>query len=189
MTPGRWGPPRSRGEERLLLLPAGYEAGRLSRGSRPLRPGRGKVCSDDAEDPLLHAVRQLGHVLRDRVAALLERVDGLLQVAAALAQFALDADAGFADLALEPVAGRGAAALEAAQLGLGLRRRAVAGDRVAGGRDNPVAGDQGGADGDQHGALGVVAEHIDGVTRRDFGLAHGRLGLVDRAWRGGFRLR
>jgi hypothetical protein len=32
VTRGRWGPPAGRGEERVLLLPAGYEAGRLTRG-------------------------------------------------------------------------------------------------------------------------------------------------------------
>ena len=43
-------------------------------------------------------------------------------------------------------------------------RRGVARDRVADARDDAVAGDQGGADGDQHGALGVVAEHA-GASR------------------------
>ncbi len=130
--------------------------------------------SDQIEDALLDTVRQLGDVLGDGVAVLLEACYGLLEFTSALAQFTLEADAGFADLALEPVAGGVATALEATQLGLSLGGRTVARDRVVDGRDDPFAGDQGGANGDQDRALGVVAEYVDRVPRR-------RLGLVDRA--------
>ena len=99
----------------MLLLPAGYEAGRLSRCSGLSRSGGGgRVRSDEAQDALLNAVRQLGDVLRNRIAPILQAADGLLQLTPTMAQFALDADTGFADLALEPVASRVAAALEAA---------------------------------------------------------------------------
>src|SRR5438874_1231125 len=79
---------------------------------------------------------------------------------AALAQFALDADAGFADLALEALASGDAAALEPFELLLCLARRGHRLDGVAHARDDAVAGDQRGADGDQHGALGVVADDL-----------------------------
>src|SRR6266481_3742856 len=88
----------------------------------PSRAGEG-VGSDQAEDALLHPVGQLRHavgelgaVLGDGLAA---RVDRLLDLAPALAEFPLDADARFADLALEPVAGGDATPLEASQLRLG----------------------------------------------------------------------
>ena len=54
--------------------------------------------------PVGNAVGELGAVLGDGVATLLEVADRFLDLAAALAQFALDADAGFTDLALKPVA-------------------------------------------------------------------------------------
>ena len=79
-------------------------------------------------------------------------------LAAALAHFTLHAHARFAHLALEAFAGGGAAALEAAQLGLGPGRRRIAGNRLVDARHHAVACGQRGADGDQHGALGVVAE-------------------------------
>ena len=124
-------------------------------------------------------------VLRDRLAPVVDLADrGLdrtaalaqfaLDAATALAQFALDAHAGFANLALEAVARGDAATLEAAQLRLGLGRRRVGRDRVAHARDDTVAGDQGGADRDQHGALGVVADELAGVARR--ALERGALG-------------
>ena len=53
-----------------------------------------------------------------------------LDLATALAQFTLDAHAGFAHLALEAFAGGDAAALEAAQLSLGLGGRGVGRERV-----------------------------------------------------------
>ena len=60
-------------------------------------------------------------------------------------------------------------------------RRGVRGDRVVHARDDAVAGDQRGADGDQHRALGVVAEHVRRLARRGLRLRDGRLGLVGRA--------
>ncbi len=44
--------------------------------------------------------------------------------------------------------------------------------------DDPVAGDQGGPDGDQHGALGVVAEHVRGLAGGGFALADRGLSRV-----------
>src|SRR5207244_6074132 len=102
----------------------------------------------------------------------------------ALAQLTLEANARFADLPLEAVAGRRAAALEAAQLLLGLGRGRVRGERVADRRDDPVTRDQGGADGNQHGPLGVVAHQRGGVARGRLGLLDGGLALVHGAGAG-----
>src|SRR5271167_5114988 len=161
---GRWGPSRGSREERVLLLPADMRPAdrpdhRLARCPRssPARGG-GSVGSDEAEDPLLHTSGEVGNALGGGVATLLQIAHGPLDLAAALAQFALNADAGFTNLALDPVAGGHAAPLESAQLCLGLGGGPIARDRVVDARDQPVTGDQGGADGDQDGALGVVAE-------------------------------
>src|SRR6516164_3008640 len=111
--------PRIEGGE-VLLLPAEYVADRLSRG-RSLQAGRGKLRGielDEADDPLLDAAGDLGSVLGDGVAPVFQVADAFLDLAAPLAQFALEAHARFAHLALEAFAGGGAAALEAAQLGL-----------------------------------------------------------------------
>ena len=69
---GRWGPPRESREERVLLLPAGYEADRLSR-YRSLQAGRGKLmCSDQAGDSLLDLAGEVAAVLRHGVTTLFE---------------------------------------------------------------------------------------------------------------------
>src|ERR1019366_2089543 len=193
VTSGRWGPPAGRGRRgcyycRRDMRPTDFPDHRLRRRCpRPLLTGSGEGWwkSDQAEDALLDLVGQLGHlggalaaVLGDRVATVLELVDRALDRAAALTQFALDAHTGFANLALEAVAGGDAAALEPFQLRLGLRRRGVGRDRFAHARDDAFTGDEGGADRDQHSTLGVVAEHAGRLTRGGLGLAHGRLGLV-----------
>src|ERR1700723_4006107 len=107
-------------------------------------PRRGKLVSalDQAEHALLDAVGKVSTVFQpgthsafDLALSLLDLGLGLIdlrgetlsdalaaaiKLTAALAQFALDARTGLAHLALEPVAGGGSAALEFAQLGLGL---------------------------------------------------------------------
>src|SRR5262245_27207158 len=121
--------PRIEGGE-VLLLPAEYVADRLSRGPS-LQAGAGEGCGielDDVGEPLLDAVGELGSVLGDRLAPVFQVADGSLDLAATLAQFTLDTHARFAHLALEAFAGGDAAALEAAQLGLGPGRRRVAGN-------------------------------------------------------------
>ena len=82
--------------------------------------GGGSVGSDEAEDPLLNTIGELWNALGGRVAPLLQIAHGPLDLPATLAQFALDADASFTNLTLDPVAGGHAAALEPAQLRLGL---------------------------------------------------------------------
>src|ERR1041385_6206570 len=108
------------------------------RGPRSLRTGswEARCRSDEADDALLDLARKVLAVLDDRVAALFEVRDRSLNLATALAQFALDAHAGFAHLALEAVAGRRAAPLEATELGLGLTRGRVVRDRVVDRRDD-----------------------------------------------------
>src|ERR1700685_2332678 len=119
MTRGRWGPPAGRGRRgcyscRRDMRPADSPAGPTLSGR-----GRGKgLGSDEAEDALLDSVGQIGAVL-DRALDLRlgllhlrgEALGALLELATALTQFALKAHAGFADLALETVAGGRAAAL------------------------------------------------------------------------------
>ena len=83
---------------------------------------------NEAQDAILDGVCKLGHapvgdvapVLGDRVAAAFEVADAFLDPAAALAQFALEADTRFADLALQTVAGGRAPALEATEVTLDL---------------------------------------------------------------------
>ncbi len=75
------GAARGSREERVLLLPAGYEAGRLS-ACGPLQAGRGSsLRSDQAQDPLLDLAGQLGDAvgeIRDQLG------DAVRQIAAAL---------------------------------------------------------------------------------------------------------
>ena len=141
---------------------------------RPLRPGRGK-CVSAAQTRLrirsctslaISGTRPARSVpfLANASRRSSSFVDAALDDAPARAQLALDAHARFADLALEAVARGHAAALEAPQLGLGLGGRGVGGDRVGHAGDDAVAGEQGGAHGDQHGALGVVADHGGAVV-------------------------
>src|ERR1035437_198399 len=151
MTRGRWGPPASRGRRGCYYCRRDMRSADFPASASPDRAGEG-VGLDEGQNPVLDLVRQLGHavgqlgaVLRDRVTTVLEvadrAVDRALDRPAALTQFALDAYARFAHLALEAVAGGDAAALEATQLRLGLRGRRVGRDGVADARHHAVAGD------------------------------------------------
>src|SRR5205814_10626380 len=99
---------------------------------------------DTAEDALLESrgqfVGQVGAVLGDGVAPVLQLAHRALDLAPAPAQLALDAHARFAHLAFEPVASGGAATLEVAQLRPRLGRRRVAGDRAVDAREHAIAG-------------------------------------------------
>jgi len=146
-------------EERVLLLPARYEAGRPS-NSGLSGPKRGS-SSSAARDACMRArdgrVRSVSDEIQD---ALLDTACELLAVAPALAHLALDAGAGLAhlafdsyaclaDLALEAIAGGVAASLELTQLRVCLRWCPEGADRVVHAGDDLFASDKGGADGDQ----------------------------------------
>ncbi len=79
---GCGGPPRRLREERVLLLPARYEAGRLSRARGLLDPRRGKLAarSDEAEHALLHAAGQVGALLQARTQRIFDLRLGLLDL-------------------------------------------------------------------------------------------------------------
>src|SRR5438128_3718319 len=141
----------------------------------PSRTGQARALSlNEAQDAFLDSAGKLGHppvgevapVLGDGVATAFEIADAFFDAAAALAQFALEADARFADLAFETVARGCATPLEAPELGLRPRGCGVVGDGVVDAREHAVARDQRGADGYQQRALGVVAEGGDGQLGR-----------------------
>ena len=143
--------------------------------------------SHETEDSLLQAICEVGAIVQagphgvfDLALGLLDLRLGLLhlrgealgevltpavELAAALAQFALHAGAGFADLALEAGTGGAAAALEFTQLRLGLGGGGVAREHVAHARQNLFASHERSADGDQDDAFRVVANEIHGAAR------------------------
>ena len=169
MTRGRWGPPAGRGRRgcyycRRDMRPADFPASPAS----PVRAGEGLAqtrlrmrswtlsrLGGSSGTRLARSLPFLASVSRRSSRSLTRALDH----ATALAQFTLDAHARFADLALEAVAGgrrrgaRSGAAAPASWCSMSTSRR-VSLTLV----DDAVTGDQGGADGDQHGALGVVAE-------------------------------
>ena len=121
----------------MLLLPADMrpaDSPSTPFGGAPALsgPGRGKVVWSQTRLRMRSWTRlaRSGTFLATASRRSSQIAHGPLYPAATLAQFALDADAGFADLALEPVAGGDAATLESAQLGLGLGGGPVARDRV-----------------------------------------------------------
>src|SRR4051794_8085985 len=150
----------------------------------PVRPGEKLACLGDALGGLGHELRALGdaglhgvlHLGGDEVdvgghvvaqALGLEAVPARrpLEAVAALAQLALHAGAGLADLALHAVAGRGAATLVALQAALGVRAVRGEVDDLVDGRDHAVPRLEGGADLDEHGALGVLLDLLGAVLR------------------------
>ena len=115
-----------------------------------------RVC-DESLDPCAHRVGLLleipshGGYLTIQSAAILAH--GLLDQATALAHLALHTRPRAANLALEAVAGSGAAALVALELALEGRACPVLGGETLDGRDHVVAGQQTGPDGDEDRAL------------------------------------
>src|SRR3954452_3746191 len=152
----------------------------LHAGARLRR--RGAAGLDDVLDLRGH---ELG-VLDDERAADIDAglLELALQLVAALAQLALDARARLLGVALDALEGGRAAALEAAQLRLGLGARRVLAAQVVDDVDDEVAGDQGRADRDVDGLLGVLGRAADGALGLGLGLG-GLLGGLRLGARGG----
>src|SRR5581483_9072366 len=165
-------PPAEGGE--VLLLPAKTAAGSPTSRPRPLRPG--------GEGKRLRQVRR--HVRHEIVGAPLELAARgahlRLDAATVAAHETLHLRAVPLELALELVAGRGATTLELAEVrghaALELRDLAL-GARAARERlhvlEHVVARGESGADGNQHGALGLKG---NGLEALGLGLRAGRAG-------------
>src|SRR2546421_6114370 len=167
-------------------------AGTLARAGASPRPvggshelGRGPHAILRGGDGVLDALRRglalplevTANVLRLTFELRAVALDDADRTGPALAQEALHARAGLLELALDPVAGGGAPALEATEVTLDLLLRGLArgvrARQVGNGLADAVGRGQRGAHGDEHGTLGSLLD-----------LLHGRA-LLRLAGRGG----